>query len=148
MSLVAVNDTESQWESHFRDMAEGKLANMDYYVVSVNQIGKGDGKLPKATDDKMLGPTHDPTTGRLLDPISVAANQTKEEIKSMKPQFNIGIKTAQKVSPAPQKKKKKDTEEKKEDHDKDTSTSPAKRKKVEERKNKLVKRLHMLDLTF
>lgn len=135
MSLVAVNDTEGQWEAHFRDMADGKLAILDYYVVSVNQNGKGDGKLPKATDEKIMGPTHDPTTGRLLDPISVAANQTKEEIKTMRPTFNIGIKSAQKIHPAPKAKssRKKKEEEKETDGTpkpkEETKKPPRKRKK-------------------
>lgn len=135
MSLVAVNDTEAQWEAHFRDMAEGKLANVDYYTVSVNQIGKGDGKLPKEGDKKILGPTHDPTTGRLLDPISVAANQTTEQIKSMKPQFETGIKSADVLQIAPKKKrtKKKKEEEKpvtaKEESEADSTTGKPKRKR-------------------
>ena len=111
MSLEPVNDTASQWEAHFKQMAEGKLAMQDIYVVSVNQIGKGDGKIPKPSDEKIMGTVHDPTTGRLLDPVSVAANQTKEEIKTMKPDFPVGIKSAQEVEPAPKKKESKKSED-------------------------------------
>jgi hypothetical protein len=97
-SLIPVNDTEAQWKNHFVDMAHGKIPYSDYYIVSMNQTGKGDSKKPdNPMQDKMFGATHDPSTGRIINPVSAAANQTLKEMKSIQPAYNV-VKTASKRS--------------------------------------------------
>jgi hypothetical protein len=106
-SLVPVNDTETQWKNHFVAMAKGELPYSDYYIVSINQSGSGEKKEDPVNlmEDKMFGSTHNPSTGRLVDPVSSAANQIKEATSSFVPPYKKVIKPSSKKKPAASSKK-------------------------------------------
>lgn len=110
-SLIPIDDTESQWENHFLDMARGKLPFTDYYVVSVNQRGEGEKKKDpdNPMEDKIFGETHNPSTGRIINPISAAANQIEEHTRTVTPSYKGAIKPAskKKITSTPKKQSKK-----------------------------------------
>lgn len=98
--IVPVNDTLNQWESHFIDMAKGKVPMSKRYFVSINETPKATDSSKKARVEnegdeqpaKILVSSHDPSTGRIIDPVSAAANQTTAQVKSFKPDYKEMLK--------------------------------------------------------
>jgi hypothetical protein len=146
--IVPTLDTVSQWEDHFVDMAKGNIPLSDVYFVSMVQTPKSSSPLQKKDTDtsQILTSTHDPATGRIIDPVYLATDQSTKELKSVRPDYKSMLKgedphpivsyessqSSRKDTILPQKRKR--SLQKEEDAEKEKEEKPNKKSRIQKKR--------------